>query len=584
MKRYVLLWVLAVSALPGQKTGDDVVVRAMRDELERSRKLSISDLEKPYYIEYTLDDVTSFSVSASLGAVTSKGENRYRVPRVRVRVGDYKFDNTNYLLTDLFGGGGSDSLTIDDDYGVLRRGWWLATDRAYKGALEAIARKRAALKNMTQPEELADFWKSQPAQQMQAGAASAGGFNAWEGRVRSLSSVFGSYPEVLSSSVSFGGTRSTFYMHNSEGTLLRRPEPLLHLQVQAFAYAPDGSVVRDSRSVPANEEAELPSEAELRKTVAAVAENVRALLKAPAGESYSGPVLFEGLAGAQIMAELLVPNLAAGRKPIGEPGRPVPFLPSEFEGRVDSRVLPEFLDVVDDPTQKTWNDIALIGHYEVDEEGVTPKPLTVIEKGRFKTFLLTRLPIRGFEASNGRARMPGAFGSRAASASNLFIKSSESVKSAELKARLLKMIADRNKPYGIVVRRMDFPSAAPSEEVRRLMMASSQSGAARPVSSPVMVYKVFPDGREELVRGIRFRGLNARSLRDITAVSEELSVLHYLNNQAPMALQSAGGYVAPISVIAPSVLFDELELERPKDDLPKLPLVPPPALTAFTSK
>lgn len=583
MTRRFVLALIAVSSIAGQSTGDDVILKAMRDELERSRKLSIASLEQPYYIEYALDDVTGFVASASLGAVTSKGETRYRIPRVRVRVGDYKFDNTNYLLTDLFGAG-NDSLTIDNNYGVLRRGWWLATDRAYKGALEAIARKRAALKNMTQPEELADFWKAQPAQKIEAGAAKFAGAEAWEKQVRSLSSIFGTYPEVLSSTVNFSGTRSVFYMHNSEGTLLRRPEPLFHLQVQAFAYAPDGSVVRDSRSVPGNEESELPAEPELRKTVTDVAENVRALVKAPVGENYSGPVLFEGLAGAQIMAELLVPNLAAGRKPIGEPGRPVPFLPSEFEGRVDSRVLPEFIDVVDDPTQKTWNDVPLIGHYEVDEEGITPKPLTVIEKGRFKTFFLTRLPIKGFEGSNGRARMPGAFGARAASASNLFIRSSESVKAAELKSRLLKMISDRSKPYGILVRRMDFPSAASGEEVRRLMLASSQSGAVRPVSAPVLVYKVFPDGREELIRGVRFRGLNARSLRDISAVSEESTVLHYLNNQAPMALQSSGGYVAPVSVIAPSILFDELELEQAKDDLPKLPLVPPPPLSASASK
>ena len=578
MKRRIVLAILGASWLVGQTTGDDVVLRAMRDELERSRTLALSNLEKPYYIEYALDDVAGFTVAASLGAVITRGENRVRVPRVRVRVGDYNFDNTNYLLTDLFAGR-ADNLTIDDNYAVLRRGWWLATDRAYKGALEAIARKRAALKNMTQPEELADFWKSAPAQKIEAVAIKTGGWNAWEERVRSLSSIFGGYPDVLSSSVTFGGTRSLFYLYNSEGTVLRKPEPLLHLQVQAFAYAADGSVIRDSRSLPANAHAEMPGDPELRQTVTEVADNVRALVKAPVGENYSGPVLFEGLAGAQIMAELLIPNLSASRRPIGEPGRSVPHLPSEFEGRVDSRVLPEFIDVVDDPTEKTWNGVSLIGHYEIDEEGVKPKPLTVIEKGRFKTFLLTRLPIRGFEASNGRARMPGPFGARSASASNLFIRSSESVKSAELKARLIKMIGDRSKPYGIIVRRMDFPSSASVEEVRRLMTASSQSGAVRPVSTPVMIYKVYPDGREELIRGVRFRGLNTRALRDISAVSEELTVLHYLNNQAPMAMQLAGGYVAPVSVVAPSVLFDELELERPKDDLPKLPLVPPPPLS-----
>jgi hypothetical protein len=142
------------------------------------------------------------------------------------------------------------------------------------------------------------------------------------------------------------------------------------------------------------------------------------------------------------------------------------------------------------------------------------------------------------------------------------------------------MIADRNKRYGIIVRKMDFPSGASGEEVRRIMAATGQSGSTRIISGPLLVYRVYPDGREELVRGQRFRGLSVRSLRDIIAVSEELSAFHYLNNLAPMALQSAGGYVAPVSVIGPSLLFDELELERPREDVQQPPVVPPPPLRA----
>lgn len=583
MKRIIAVALLCLGAGQGQaQAEDDAVLRSMRDELARSRKLSLSNLEQPYYIEYTLDDIRSFNVSASLGALNGKTENRARVPRVRLRVGNYDFDNTNYVFADFFGGSryDPDQFTIDENYGFLRHSWWLATDRAFKGALEAIARKRAALKNITQPEALADLWKAAPLEKVEALDRPASDWAPWTDRVRSLSAMFRDYPEIVASSISFGATSANYYMHNSEGTTIRRPEPLSHLQVQASAFAPDGSVVRDSAYLPRNDASTLPPEPELRKIVTEVAGNVRALAKAPVGENYSGPVLFDGVAGAQIIAEVLVPNLAASRRPIGEPGRPLPYQPSEFEGRVDSRVLPEFLTVVDDPTKKEWHGDPLAGYYEVDEEGVAPKPLTVIEKGRFKMFLLTRQPIRGFEASNGRARMPGPFGARSASASNIFVQSSESVKGTELKARLMKMIADRNKPYGIIVRKMDFPSAASGEEVRRMMTAASQSGSNRVVSSPLLIYRVYPDGREELVRGLRFRGLSVRSLRDITAVSEELSALHYLNNLAPMALQSAGGYVAPVSVIGPSLLFDELELERPRDDLPNPPVVPPPPLSA----
>ena len=83
------------------------------------------------------------------------------------------------------------------------------------------------------------------------------------------------------------------------------------------------------------------------------------------------------------------------------------------------------------------------------------------------------------------------------------------------------MLQDRNKPWGIIVRKMDFPSGASNEEARRLIQAAQQSGVVRPVSAPLLIFKVFPDGREELVRGLSFRGFGLRSLRDIVAVSEE---------------------------------------------------------------
>jgi hypothetical protein len=242
-------------------------------------------------------------------------------------------------------------------------------------------------------------------------------------------------------------------------------------------------------------------------------------------------------------------------------------------------VLPEFIDIVDDATQESWNGAPLFGAYTIDEEGVVPQPLTLVEKGRLKSFVLSRQPVKGFEASNGHARLPGPYGTRTPTISNLFVRSSESVPAAELKQRLLKMIQDRGKSYGIIVRKVDFPSSAPSDELRRMIMSAAQSGSSRPVSNPVLVYKVFPDGREELVRGLRFRGVNARSFRDVAAVSDSSAVFHYMNNLNPLGAMGSG-YVAPASVIAPSMLFEDLELERPQDDLPKPPLVPAPSLSA----
>jgi len=246
-----------------------------------------------------------------------------------------------------------------------------------------------------------------------------------------------------------------------------------------------------------------------------------------------------------------------------------------LEGRLGVRILPEWMDVVDDPTQREWRGRPLFGHYRADLEGVAPAPVVLVEKGVLKNVLLTRQPVRGFSGSNGHARLPGAFGARMATIGNLFVRAAQSVPASELRARLIELCRQRNKPYGVLIRKMDFPSSASFEELRRML---ASSGGARPISSPVLAYRVYADGREELVRGLRFRNLNTRSFRDILAASAETHVFDYLDSGAPLGITARVGYLAECSVIAPAILVDDLELERPQDELTRLPLVPPPPL------
>jgi hypothetical protein len=336
--------------------------------------------------------------------------------------------------------------------------------------------------------------------------------------------------------------------------------------------------VRDAVGFHSLEIDQMPPESEIQKGIVEMAANLRALVKAPVGEAFSGPVLFEPQAAAQLLAQLLGDNLRFPRKPVAEPGRPVNFLPSELEIKLGSRILPDWIDVIDDPKQTTWRGRALIGFYEFDLEGVPGQTVSVIEKGVLKNILTTRQPVKGFSASNGHARLPGGYGTRSAAISNLFIKTTQSAPLAKLKQQLIDQCKQRGKPYGMLVRKLDYPFSAGQAEFTSLAQGSQQSGGSvRPVSPPVLIYRVYPDGREELVRGLRFRGISTRSLRDIQAASEELALFEYINNAAPLALLGAGGYLAPTSVISPALLFEELELELPQDQLPKRPAVAPPS-------
>ena len=567
--------------VPQTSAEDDVLLRAMRDELERSRQLRVvGGQDLPYFFSYSLTDSDSFRVAATMGAPVNAGHTRFRAPTVEVRVGNYDFDNTGHIFSGLYTGSRYDLDTwpLDDHYEMFRQCLWLATDRAYKTALESMSRKRAALNNVAATsEKLADFSPADPVKSIAQVTRKKIDEAAWTSRVLKLSSVFNAYPEVLASEVEFQAIDGVTYLVNSEGEAIRYGDSLAWLYAKAEGQAPDGMPLRGAASFQALGLEKLAPETEIRRAFTDLAETIRALAHAPAGAAFSGPTLFEPQAAAQLFAQLLGDNLRVPRKPLAEPGRPVNFVASEFETKIGSRILPDWMDVTDDPTQASWRGKALAGYYTFDLEGVPPKAARAVEKGILKSFVTTRQPTKGFASSNGHARLPGRYGAHLAAIGNLFVNTSQAMPLADLKKRLVEMCRERGKPYGMLVRKLDYPFSAGPSELQTLASSGAQSGGSvRPVSPPILVYRVYEDGREELVRGLRFRGVSTRSLRDIVAASQETALFDFVNNAALLAMPGMGGFLAPSAIVAPALLFDEIEFELPQDQLPKLPVVPPP--------
>lgn len=558
---------------------DDVVLRAMKDELARSRQLRIVSLDAPYFVEYRIEDSQSTSILATMGALVGSTQSTHRIPKVRLRVGDYAFDNADHVFSEAYTGSRYDpeQMSTENDYTALRQVLWLATDRAYKTAEEAIARKRATLKNINLTDQLPDFSKTSAETAIQPVHRPPVNEAFWKDRVVKLSAIFDAYPQVAWSAVDLQTSQSTNYLMNSEGTTLRTPENSAVIRVRAYGFTPEGAEVRDDDELLAFDVNGLPTEADMRRRATAVAEDLTALTRAPRAEAYTGPVMFEARAAAQLFGQLLGDNLKVTRKPVADGQRRIAYSPSELENRMGARILPDWMDVVDDPTQTEWHGHTLLGSYEYDIEGVRAKALTLVEKGSLKSFLLTRTPVaKSMDGSNGRARMSGRFGAESPGFGNLFVRANETVPPADLKKKLIEMCQQRNKPYGILVRKMDFPSTGSVEELRR--MAGGPAGAARLVSLPLLVYRIYPDGKEELVRGLRFQGLNTRAFKDIVAASNESYVFDFTDSNAPLAMVGAGSYTATASVIAPAVLFDELELEPAENEVATPPIVPPPPL------
>jgi TldD protein len=326
---------------------------------------------------------------------------------------------------------------------------------------------------------------------------------------------------------------------------------------------------------------QLPSENEIAKRVDEAASQVEALKKAPLMDDYEGPVLFENEAAAELMAQVMTDAVRLRRKPVAPPeSSPRSSLDSVWTSRLESKVAPDWLTIVDDPTQQTAFGKGLVGFYQVDDEGVSAAKVTLVENGVLKAYLMTRQPMRNFTASNGHGRLPGPYGGEAAVIGNLFVLASQKTPQSEMKAKLIERIQKSGLKYGMRIQSLDFPSTAGVQELEDIVREMQKNGYARTVTAPLLAYKVYPDGHEELVRGARFRELSAKNLRDLELASDIPYVLNYVNNGTSFNIQGAASDATTSSVICPALLIEDVEIGHAESESTKPPLVPPPALVS----
>lgn len=562
---------------PGADLRSDPQLRAMGDELARSKTLKLNDLDQPYFIQYAVSDLYQAYVAASLGGLLDSSLVHARQPVVQVRVGDYRFDNTNSIYS---GHGRVALFPVDDDYRAMRTELWMDTDSLYKASADQIARKRAALRDMADPDPTADFAPAKPVQLIQPVASFEFDQRAWEQRVRALSARMEKYPDVIGSGVALRVISSTYRLVNSEGTVLRVPQSLAQVEIHATALAPDGGRVSSHQSVTRLEGSQLPGESELASAVDAVGSQASALAKAPIAEEYSGPVLFEQEAAAQMMAQVLTDAIRLERRPVAPVGsnENAQVMESVWSSRVGSKVAPDWLSIEDNPREKQFHGAALAGYFEVDDEGVPAQPVTIVDQGSLKAFLTSREPVKNLNASNGHGRLPGAYGTEQAAIGNLFVRAGQTVPEAKMKGLLMEKVKAAGLKYGLLIRRLDFPSNATFEELQSMARQLQKHGYSRSLNAALLAYRVYPDGREELVRGLRFKEFSAKDLRDLEAASDRPYVLNYLNNGSSFNLAATSRDATTSSIVCPSLLIASVDVEHAEEDTTRLPIVPPPAL------
>ncbi|HEY7303037.1 MAG TPA: metallopeptidase TldD-related protein [Bryobacteraceae bacterium] len=568
---------IATASDTGNDFHADTQLRAMADELARSRTLRLNNLDKPYFVQYSTSDADQLSIQASLGGLISSDRTHFRAPQIEVRIGDYKFDNTNSVFSRNVR---IRAFPIDDDYHALRTAFWLSTDSLYKLATDQITRKRNVIRELSDPDRTPDFAIAKPEHVLQPVASPKLEQKQWEAKARELSGRFAGHPEVITSTVAVRLITSTYRMMNTEGTAIRIPQDMGQVEIRAAAMAPDGSRVWNHRFITALRASDLPGEPALQKAVDEVAGETEALAKAPLATDYSGPVLFVHEAAAQLMAQVLTNAVTLDRRPVAPPeSNPPRIIESVWSSRLASKVAPDWLSIWDDPAAQQFDGTALAGAYEIDDEGVPAQRVLLVDNGTLKGFLFSREPVRNFNSSNGHGRLPGAYASEQAAFGNLFIHASGVVPEDTLKAKLLEKVKANGLKFGLIIRRIDFPSTAGVEELQSLIRQLQKTGYVRSLNAPLLVYRAYPDGREELVRGLRFTEFSAKDLRDVTAAADDPYVLNYVNNGSAINHADAGADATTSSVICPSLLFDNVELARAENEAGRAPLVPPPALT-----
>jgi predicted Zn-dependent protease len=260
---------------------------------------------------------------------------------------------------------------------------------------------------------------------------------------------------------------------------------------------------------------------------------------------------------------------------------------SDWITRIGARVLPASVTVVDDPSAKEFQGTPLLGAYSVDDEGVRAQKVTLVENGTLKNELMSRRPGPDFDQSNGHGR--SAFLSDAKpTMSNVFFTSKETMSPADLKKKFLDTCKEQKQAYCIVVREMDNPTLSLlHQEDFQALLASYGGGAGSGDRLPLVVYRVYPEnGREEIIRGARIVGVNSRAIRNIAGIGNDNFVYNYMQSQgngfAGTALGAFGSAQngLPASMVAPSLLFEELEVRGARGEPKRLPLIPAPTMTA----
>ena len=589
LQKFVIFLTIAFTlGLFGQTATDrdDVLVRALKDEMQRSLlELQIDEEPKPYFIAYTVNEGSLNTVQSILGATAGTSQRSSRNLNVALRVGSRELDNTNYS-----GGTGGPSLVgsfpLTDSYDELRRVIWMRTDEQYKAAVSSLSGKKAALEQQPNLERANDFNVEEPFEYVSDTPVATVGTDKLTAFANEVSAVMQGNPDLQQTLTVVSYITNTRTYIDSDGNFNRQVSSLCSLRSQASAQADDGAMVHDYTTAFASScEEFFDNIEEIKQRHEELVTSVLEFRSAEHVRAYTGPVLITEEASASFFAQVFATRAGATPTQVSDPGAFDMFarFQNTFMDKIGGRVMPSFISVVNDPTASEFEGKKLFGSYIVDNEGIPARRTELVKDGQLQALLMTRSPVPDLDKSTGSNRegsaLPG----------NLFISSNESVSDEELKEELLTWIEDSGNDFGIVIKRF--------QDLESVVVASSFDGI-RTLSSTLMdggivifptmrAYKVNLDGSEVPIRTLTPSSFSDSQLRDIVAVSDTRRAYNVSQSFAPATFMSGwlgaalGGFgpgsPSFIGVVAPSFLLEEMEFQGGGTGHPRLPIVSHPA-------
>ena len=528
----------------------DPVLKAMQTEIARATTELGKAEQPPYYLGYTVYDQEYVVLVGAYGSLLTNAAGQRRFADVNMRVGKPELDNTHGQSRP--SGVNSGSLPLGNDGDAIARVLWELTDREYKRAVPSLMNVRTNTAVRAEEEDKSpDFSKEKPQTHIgEVEAVPPFDRTAWEGEIKRLSGVFRKYPEVYYATVMIQVQRTNSRMVSSEGSAIVSPSASTRLIMEAQTRADDGMDLLRVETFQAPAASNLPSEAELTRKIEKMATDLIALRKAPVAEPYDGPAILSGRAAAVFFHEVLGHRLEGHRQRDEEEGQ-------TFTKKIGQEVLPKFLSVTDDPTVHEMGGMKLAGAYEFDNEGEPSRKVEVIKDGVLKNFLMSRMPIKNFEQSNGHGRnQPGRMPT--GRQGNLIVTSTQTVPEADMRQKLIDEVKKQGKPYGLYF-----------DDIQGGFTLTTRSLPQAFQVLPVLVYKVYADGRpDELVRGVDIVGTPLAALTRILTTGDQPKVFN--------GVCGAESGQVPVAAIAPSMLFSEMEVQKRAHEHERPPLLPPP--------